>query len=180
MSVEVKQKALEYVMDCMKKEFNGNLHETAKQVHEQTIKEGLSEELWEELGIKALSEHFRHSYLHEGRHHLKKAEDDGYILPHEKGSPVQKIKKDKTGYVQDDILYYEPLLETWMCLGDMRKDNVQAVAESYDKRVKANAFERDFLNKIASRLNKQQQVKDKFAFADIKNMRKKISEAMAV
>jgi len=157
---------LEKILNYMEDNFEGDLDQIVKEGIEKIELEGWGQEVWEEVKHNIIRSKFRKKKLAGKRRQTLKRKD-------ELTDDENVNKPVKVNYQAQTMPY--PYNGKWYDLMNLTKKEIIDISDEYDERAKSNAFERDFLQEIASRLdNKKQQVKDKFNYEDIKQLRAKI------
>ena len=152
---------LEKVLNYMEDNFEGNLDEIVEEGIEKIELEGWELEMWDETKHKIIRTEFRNKKLSGKRRKTLQGKDEN-------------INKSVQANYEAQTMPY-PYNGKWYDLMNLTKQEIIEISEEYDERAKSNAFERNFLQEIAYRLDDyEQQVKEKFNYEDIRELRSEI------
>ena len=157
---------LEKVLNYMEDNFEGDLDEIVEDGIEKIELEGWVQEVWNEVKHNIIRSKFRKKKLAGKRRKTLHRKDE--TTDEENVNKVVQVN-----YEAQTMPY--PYNGKWYDLMNLTKQEIIEISDEYDERAKSNAFERDFLQEIAYRLDDyEQQVKEKFDYKDIRELRSEI------
>ena len=171
-------KALNNLLDWMDENFNGDLEELKADAFQKTLDDEIVMDLWREIGENTIKDLYRLRKNIPKRNRFLKNDNQNSqndIYTKEYRQKMNENNNNKVTVYEDGIIWYKVGNE-WMDLMDMNKEECKIAADRHDKLAKSNAFERDFLMKVANSLKDGQPVKNKFARQDVINLRNQHEE----